>query len=277
MEHFGPDSMFIKGFVAECKVDKEALLLETKNYKSYVSRSSRGMKYRGHELNRTKFFIAKKYIKVRGGVSTHRKGRYLNWLPFYAYPGATYENAILNTRALGDTTPQMLKLFKACTKLKLPHCAEFNHLIGTAYLFKTDGIGKHSDKVKSMVPDSYVVCVTLCDPGGARPFILEEIATGAQTVFTPEHGDAFLLGPETNKLYKHFVPPSKDEIPGRWSLCIRAIAQGLTPEEQEKKLAESTKSRRKRDAQTELKRAAKKASVAEPLVEPLVEPPLVAV
>ena len=260
MDAFGPDSLFVKAFVSGCKVDTAALLQETKHYRSYVPRSNRGMKYRGHELNRTKFFIAAKRIKIQNGVPTHRKGRFLNWLPFYAYPGSTYENAILQTRALGDSTPHLKKLFRRCLKLKLPHAAEFNHIIGTAYLKSTDGIGKHSDKVASMVPDSYVVCVTLCDPGGMRPFIWEEIATGKQTVFMPDNGDAFLLGPKTNELYKHFVPTVDCEgpVPGRWSICIRAIAQGLTPAQQEKKLAECEKSRNKRDAQSELKRAAKR-------------------
>ena len=263
LQHFGPDSIFVKGFVAGCKVDVNELLLETKNYKSYVPRSDRGMKYRGHELNRTKFFIAAKRIKIRNGVPTHRKGRFLNWLPFYAYPGSTYDNAIRKTRALGESTPHMNKLFKACLKLKLAHAAEFNHIIGTAYLKATDGIGKHSDKVKSMVPGSYVVCVTLCEPGGMRPFILEEIATGKQTVFRPDNGDAFLLGPKTNELYKHFVPTVECEgvPPGRWSICLRAISQGLTPAQQEKRLRECETSRKKRDAANELKRAAKKLHV----------------
>jgi hypothetical protein len=256
VQYFGPDSMLVKGFVEKCKVDKNELLLETKNYKGYVPRDYRGILYRGNELNRSKWFMAARKFKIRKGVRTHRKGPFLNWLPFYAYPGSTYDNAIRNTRALSEKTPNILKMFEKCKKLKLPHATEFNHLIGTAYLKATDGIGKHSDKVKSMVEGSYVVCVTLCEPGGMRPFILEENATGKQTVFMPDNGDAFILGPETNNLYKHFVPTVECEgdPPGRWSICIRAISQGLTPAQQEKRLRESEKSRKKRDAANELKR-----------------------
>lgn len=239
--HVGEDSVFIKGFA------QKAMGLDVKElYDSlaskempYVDRAKTEMRYRGHKLTRTKFFLTDTADPVR----------------IYNYTGFQYAST-QHYRCYKDYPVVAKLLQKLNTTLTVPYGKDslpgYNHVIGTMYLTDTDGIGFHSDKTKSWTKDSGVSILSL---GSTREFHLQRIEDNHTQVFVCEAGDLFVLGPRDNSTHKHAIVTVKDEttldksrdISPRISLCFRNIAESWTRDELLKKINVSAKAKEARD------------------------------
>jgi alkylated DNA repair dioxygenase AlkB len=242
-ECVGPDSALFRRFAQQhLGIDSKALFATlTSEDVPCVPRSSLELKYRGHQLNRTKFFL----------VDT------LDPLPVYNYTGFQYASTrfykTLDTvpavRALNDQVNAIKITCDSGATWKTPGS---NHVIGTKYLSATDSIGYHMDKTKSFEPDSYILLLSL---GADREFHLCNNETKEVTPFVVKDGDLFVLGWETNKTFKHALVPFAEETildkhrdaSPRMSLCFRNIKEKWPAPKLAKKLAACAKSKSVRD------------------------------
>ena len=237
----GTDSVFLKGFAQKVMgLDVKELYdaLASKEM-PYVDRAKTEMRYRGHMLTRTKFFLTDTPDPVR----------------IYNYTGFQYAST-QHYRCYADY-PVVAELLQTLNKtLTLPYgkhgLPQYNHVIGTMYLTDTDGIGYHSDKTKSWAEDSGVSILSL---GSTREFHLQKIQDQHTQVFVCEAGDLFVLGPQDNATHKHAIVPVREEktlektrdISPRISLCFRNIAEAWTRTELLKKISASSKAKDARD------------------------------
>ena len=98
-----------------------------------------------------------------------------------------------------------------------------NHVVVNQYQSGADYIGAHHDKPATFHPGSSVLTVSL---GGERTLRLTCVKgpdTGKQHDVRLPHGSLFVLGPETNKDWKHEILKDKKAEHRRISLTYRRI------------------------------------------------------
>ena len=95
-----------------------------------------------------------------------------------------------------------------------------NHVVVNRYVSGTDHIGYHHDKTKDFVSDSPVCTVSF---GGTRTFRLKHVVTKKVVTMDLKSGSLFVLGPETNRMYKHSIVKTTETCEPRISLTFRNI------------------------------------------------------
>nr|QBK93950.1 MAG: alkylated DNA repair dioxygenase [Pithovirus LCPAC406] len=99
---------------------------------------------------------------------------------------------------------------------------KFNQLCNTAivnrYRRNKDYIGPHHDKTGDLVPKSLIFSVSF---GAVREFSLQS-ENKKQRIMLGS-GSILVLGPETNKTFKHSVTKSKGEDSERISITLRSV------------------------------------------------------
>lgn len=203
----------------------------------FLDRGAAEMKYRGRALKRSKLFmVASPTVTADGKPEV---------LYQYNYPGFQWAS-MLHYHALRSfpAVERFLRELHAhYTFHGQPLC--FNHIIATEYRDGQDNIGWHSDKMQSITPGTPILSLSL---GATREFQLrptpppkEPSGADSEPVVEPavvpvvepttcmlSHGDVFVLGPETNRLMEHGVPPTAAPTQPRISLVFRHINVEMT-------------------------------------------------
>lgn len=135
-------------------------------------------------------------------------------LPIYRYP-ANNQHACA-TQPWSNTVERLKDA--AATICDHP----MNHCVGNLYRSEKDSIGAHKDKMLDIVEGSCIVSISL---GMERPIVLER--DGIKQVIQLRHGSLFVIGPETNRLWTHAIPPQKHRCSPRVSLTIRHMGTFL--------------------------------------------------
>jgi alkylated DNA repair dioxygenase AlkB len=238
----GPDSFYLPGFVQSREAER--LFAIMRDDAPWIERGSKEMKYRGHDLQRTKFFLSKGKPVI--------DGVYPEALFVYRYPGFQYAS-MLHYRTF-DALPDVLPVLE-----QLEPIVQTTQVIGTHYLKGADTIGWHSDKMQDIKPGTFIPIVSF---GAARTLELKRVEDEDDTDITSvvlEPGSLFAMGPLTNKQSKHRIPPVKGDIGPRISLVCRNIKTRLPFADVQKRIAKSIK---QHTQSQERKRAKQEASVS---------------
>lgn len=184
------------------------------------------MKYRGHELKRSKFFLVDD----------------LDQVPIYSYPGFQYEAVVKEYKLISD--------FPIIQEIKNRLCEEFkvnlNHVIGTVYYNKDDNIERHNDKVQTLDPNTPIFTVSLLSsrPLAVRPNPKDAKDKPKVSEVMLDPGSFLVVGPKTNSNYQHAILPQKQKLDTKISLIFRCASNRLPMEDVAKKAA-ATQKRRK--------------------------------
>jgi hypothetical protein len=175
----------------------------------FIPRSDRSALYRGHELPRSKFYVA--YTP---------KG----FWPVYKFPGFQYRAVVDHYKYLHDV-PWLHELFasvRATSNAGVP--VTCNQAIVTLYESGDDSIGWHSDKMTSIVDPSVIFDVSL---GGVRTLCIRKSEDGPITRIPMPHGSAVAFDTTFNKRYQHAVLAEPGAAP-RASIVFRDISTIMT-------------------------------------------------
>jgi len=136
-------------------------------------------------------------------------------LPIYRYPQNNQHAC--GTDPWSETAAQLrdATATKACGHL-------LNHCVGNLYRNERENIGPHRDKMLDILEGSLIFTLSL---GAERPMVLE--CNGLQQVVPLRHGSLFVIGPETNRLWSHALPPQTQPLGPRISLTIRQVGSFL--------------------------------------------------
>jgi len=161
--------------------------------------------------------------------------------PLYRYGG----NYIPTVHKWSDTLSEMRS--KVNNEMK-QYC---NHAVVNRYTCGNDHIGYHHDKEKDFVEGARVLTISLGIP---RIFRLKNVKENTIQEIELQPGSLFILGPETNRLWKHtIVKQSNEKVDGvRISITLRLIKTKYDPIS--KKLIEETvtKSSKKKRKESEI-------------------------
>lgn len=136
-------------------------------------------------------------------------------LPIYRYP--TNNQHACQAEAWSET---VVRLCRAASEV-VGH--PLNHCVGNLYRNQNDSIGPHKDKMLDILEGSHIVSLSF---GAVRPIVLESDAGVQQEVLLP-HGSLFVIGPETNKTWRHSIPRPAERCGPRISLTIRQMGSFL--------------------------------------------------
>ena len=183
---------------------------------AFADRAAAHMRYRGHTLDRSKFFLVDNLTDK---------------VPIYNYPGFQ-SGSITHEYKLIGSNPLVQRIVAALS----PKCS-INNVIGTLYTDAADNIGWHSDKDQTIDGATPIFLLSF---GAQRPLVFRRTSsasTGASTAANPpnghlkqvcvpmEPGSLFVLGHSTNKAWQHAILPSADPIGARISLVLRKISK----------------------------------------------------
>ncbi len=207
MEKVGPDSYFIKHHLKRDEATNiyNSLMNEPN---LFVPRDTRAMKYRGNNLNRSKFFL----------VDIHKKKGY----PKYYYTGFQYASMLYYSDLKKHEL--LYNMAHSVSNLEIGGInSNINHIIGTLYIDGNDNIGWHNDKMKSIRPNSNIYILSF---GGTREFAIRK-NDSKDTVWSKKlrRGDLFVLGPKTNSMYQHTILKTNNKVNPRLSLVLRDITE----------------------------------------------------
>lgn len=271
-ERIGPDSLYIPHLVQQLEeFDADALFTDIDTNARWTETTDKFMLYRKRMLKRQKAFHCK-------APPEHIKGESLAIAFKYFYPGFQY--AAIEHYGVFDDMPEVARLVKelervcACNGVPIT----LTQLIATRYRDGEDGIGFHKDKVKDIRPGSPILVFSF---GESREMHLgvRETRKGKERfrlkrALVLNHGDLFILGPETNKCSWHAIVPVKDErviqrpegyqVKPRISLVIRNIKTTVTKEQYEAKARKAALEAEKRDLKR--RRAARERRTEETLM-----------
>jgi hypothetical protein len=174
-------------------INPEAIFNEILNEKAefFQPRDINYMKYRGHELKRTKAFV---YDGDKDNI------------PVYVYPGFVYESVLhyATCEEYGGMLIQVKEIMQNYLKQKI------NHIIVTKYDQPDDCIGWHNDKVKTIADGSEIAVISL---GASRRFQIRETPTDTdknpqvlKEIIT-ESGSFIGMSYDANEKYQHCVAP----------------------------------------------------------------------
>lgn len=216
---YGPDSFFVKSFVQNQLGLDVSIVEESLESMEYIPRDEQTMKYRGHQLTRSKAFFHQSAVGI----------------PVYKYTGYQISASRFSKKISSNKTVK--QIVEKCALLSVAKMeGDFNHVIVTLYKDGTDGIGFHKDKTQTFTPGSFIVNISI---GAPREFHLIEDSTGEITPIVMESGDLFIIGWKTNQKFKHsLVSQSKElllnkgrEVGYRYSVCLRDIQRHYTLDE----------------------------------------------
>mmetsp|Transcript_72527 Transcript_72527/g.125856 ORF Transcript_72527/g.125856 Transcript_72527/m.125856 type:complete len:331 (+) Transcript_72527:76-1068(+) len=138
-------------------------------------------------------------------------------LPIYRYP--------TNNQQACEAEPWSQTVLRLCHAASKVVGHPLNHCVGNLYRNQKDSIGPHKDKMLDILEGSHIVSLSF---GAERPIVLES-DTGVQQVVPLRHGSLFVIGPDTNKTWKHAIPRSAERCGPRISLTIRQMGSFLDP------------------------------------------------
>lgn len=200
--------MFLPNFCADSGLDADATWASIQGA-DFIPRSDRSALYRGHELPRSKMYVA----DTPEGI----------W-PVYKFPGFQYRAVVDHYKYLHDV-PWLQPVFaavRATTVAGVP--VTCNQAIVTLYESGNDGIGWHSDKMMSIVDPSVIFDISL---GGERTLCIRKSEDGPITRIPMPHGSAVVFDTTFNKRYQHAVLAEPGAAP-RASIVFRDIATIMT-------------------------------------------------
>lgn len=102
-----------------------------------------------------------------------------------------------------------------------------NHVVVNRYLSGHDYIGFHHDKTRDFVENTPVCSVSF---GGPRTLRLKHVDTNETKNFQLKNGCLFILGPQTNRIYKHCIVKTAAECQPRISCTFRNIRTKRRPD-----------------------------------------------
>lgn len=97
---------------------------------------------------------------------------------------------------------------------------KFNHCVVNQYLDGSDYIGYHFDKTRDYVPDSSIATLSF---GGKRTLRLKHTKTGKTENIPLGASSLFVLGWDTNLVWKHSIVKTKASCARRVSLTYRLV------------------------------------------------------
>ena len=259
LKRFSPDSLYIPDFCKKHLEMDSTTIFQSLMDVQFAPRDHRGMFYRGNPLNRTKLFAVDD-LKAQ--------------VPIYTYTGFQYESLqfyqeLKDIPAVKDLVENFnTKIHVVDGSEKSISYPEINHVIGTLYQDEEDYIGYHHDKDKTFAKDSFVYILSL---GGIREFHLKEVQSGIVTPLVLTPGSLFVLGPKTNQLFQHCIPPSKDnlllqetKVNPRISLCLRHIINRISRVDLDRRIQQSLamKSKKKRSRENDNEPSKRRRKVA---------------
>lgn len=203
-----PGLVFMPTFCADSGLDADALWAAIKNA-DFIPRSDRSALYRGHELPRSKIYVA----DTPDGV----------W-PVYKFPGFQYR-AVVDHYKRCHGVPWIQPVFaavRATTVAGTP--VSTNQAIVTLYESGADCIGWHSDKMVSIVDPSVIIDISF---GGERTLCIREFEDGPVIRIPMPHGSAVAFDTKFNSRYQHAVLAEQGAAP-RASIVFRDIATLMT-------------------------------------------------
>ena len=180
-----------------------------------------------------------KALRYRGNVLTRMKMWFQDCDPMehgflkYFYTGWQY--LVMPATSWVATVPWL----EAVTKRVNDHFVRFgqprtNHYIVTMYEKEDCGIGMHTDKPKSIDPNSMILVIKTGNCG--RPFRITDNRGGANQdkelfneVVAP--GDAVLMSMKANLATKHGVPIVTEPTGMSGSIVMRTINEWVSPEQ----------------------------------------------
>lgn len=205
------DCYYFPNFLTELGYDSQALGEQIRTL-PFADRGASHMRYRGHELKRSKFF----YVDS------------LKQVPIYSYPGFQHRS-VLEEYKLIEEQPQ-LNALRMLIREVLGY--ETNHVIGTLYKDEKDTIGYHDDKIKTIDEKVPIFIFSFLQQ---RPLSFRHNMTGAVTEVPMKPGSLFVMGHETNKHYQHAILPTKTPLNERVSVIFRKIKNLVSIDEVKKK------------------------------------------
>lgn len=199
---------------------------------STAERSSPWMKYRGHELKRSKFFFVE--LGPNQGV------------PVYSYPGFQYRSVLQEYHQISEHP--LISGIQQLIETQFGH--RTNHVIGTVYYNQNDNIGWHDDKTATIDP---TVPIYIFSFGQQRPLSIRQKPTetikdrfGKQIgersdppvicQVPMEQGSLCILGHQTNSSCQHAILPTNQLIGKRISLIFRKVVNVVSLAEIHKKV-----------------------------------------
>lgn len=229
------DSFVVKRFLQNhYQQDASALELLLDAMAPWTDPADPRVQYRGRELARQKFFL----VKAPADAPTDSPPSVLRK---YGYPGFQYAS-MMEYRPI-QAVPVVHELVELMQRdLTIDgNPVVINHVIGTRYRDASDNIGYHSDKLRDIAPNSYIISLSF---GESREIHIghADPADPKKTIFectiVLEPGDLFVLGPRTNAAHRHAIVPVSEErilkrdpqavIRPRISLVFRHIATQVT-------------------------------------------------
>jgi len=138
---------------------------------------------------------------------------------FYGDAGVTYRYAGMRKPA-APWTPLMAEIRDAVSEQLGGR--QFNYALLNLYRDGKDSIGFHSDDETNLQPRSTIASVSL---GAERDFVLKAKtkAGRAPTTLVLAHGSLLTMEGNTQKHYKHAVPPRKHVVDPRINITFRQI------------------------------------------------------
>lgn len=202
----------------------------------WVEGSNDALKYRGNELKRTKIWVQRGDPQERGYA-------------YYYYTGVQWE--VVPAQTDWARCPEVAELVPRydswCRRVGAKLA---NQAIVTAYRNGDFGIGKHSDKARSIAPsdEEGASLITVVKTGPcARPFELfrgEEKEPFWSEVVQP--GTAIIMTLEANLATKHAVPTVEDPgLGSSGSIVFRSISSIVSPAQLEKNRAASLRAKKR--------------------------------
>ena len=206
----------------------------------WVLGANKDLKYRGHELKRRKIWAQDG--PVEDGV------RIYNYTGF-TYPVAQATSDWNDVKVLANASRKMNEILAEAEGPRM------NHLIVTAYNDGSHNIGFHSDKVKSLEPDSWIAVVKL-GPAERRFAVRARAKEGedqekTEVLFNEmvSPGTLLLMNWSANLNTQHGVPVMESEPVGlSGSIVWRSVKTLLSQQELQRKIAATQKGRMARAA-----------------------------
>ena len=131
----------------------------------------------------------------------------------YRMPGCNQHN--VRTTGWGAATRALVA--RASEAIGQP----LNHCVVTLYRGEDDSLAFHQDKLVDLAPDSAIVSLSL---GAARPILFETLDGEKKFSLRLRPGSLLVIGPRTNRQWRHAVPKLRAGCGPRISLSARTIA-----------------------------------------------------
>lgn len=164
------------------------------------------------------------------------------------YPGSQW----MSMQTLHVSAPKLAALLDF---IQQAYALYFNHIKVTQYSQPEDNIADHSDDMQDIVPGTPIFSISLGDSHELH--LRSKHSTDDPIVCVLRPGDVFMLGPITNSLFQHSVPPVALEkeierengaFGPRISIVCRHVNTIVSREEMPSKVSASIEKSKVRDA-----------------------------